>query len=127
MTIPKNAVTWFEIPVSDFQRAKAFYSKLFDFDMQENQMGDKLMGFFECDFMQGGIGGAIVKSPDLKAGENGSVVYLNAGNDLLAIQQRIESAGGKVISEKHLVSKEIGYVALFLDTEGNRLALHSRS
>ena len=127
MTIPKNAVTWFEIPVSDFQRAKAFYSKLFDFDMQENQMGDKLMGFFECDFMQGGIGGAIVKSPDLKAGENGSVVYLNAGNDLLAIQQRIESAGGKVISEKHLVSKEIGYVALFLDTEGNILALHSRS
>ncbi len=122
-----NAVTWFEIPVSDFPRAKNFYSEIFAFDMQENQMGDKLMGFFQRDFMQGGIGGAIVKSPDLKAGENGSVIYLNAGDDLLPIQERIEAAGGKIISAKHLVSDEIGYVALFFDTEGNRLALHSRS
>lgn len=127
MSIPKNAVTWFEIPVSNFARAKKFYSKIFDFDMQENQMGDTLMGFFQCDFMQGGIGGAIVHSPDLKPGDNGSVVYLNGGEDLQKVLDRVESAGGTVLTQKALVSKEIGYTAFFLDTENNRLALHSRS
>jgi len=127
MSIPKNAVTWFEIPVSDFARAKKFYSQIFNFDMQENKMGDKLMGFFQCDFMQGGIGGAIVESPDLQTGENGSVVYLYAGDDLQIVLDRVETAGGKVLQAKALMSKEIGYTAFFLDTEGNRLALHSRN
>jgi len=127
MSIPINAVTWFEIPVSNFARAKKFYSTIFDFEMQQNQVGDKLMGFFQCDFMQGGVGGAIVQSLDLKPSENGSVVYLNAGDDLITVLDRVSDAGGKVVSEKAFLGNEIGYVALINDTEGNRVALHSRN
>jgi len=127
MSIIKNSVSWFEIPVTDFPRAKKFYSDIFNFEMPENCRGETLMGFFQCDFVNGGIGGAIVKDKNYQAGMNGPIVYLNGGDDLQIVLDRVELAGGKILKPKNLVNKDIGYTALFADTEGNRLALHSRN
>lgn len=127
MPTVKNAITWFEIPVSDFHRAKVFYTSIFDCTMSESRRGDILMGFFPFDFMQGGIGGALVKGAGYDPGANGSIVYLNAGDDLQVVLDRVEAAGGKIISAKAFISQEIGHTATVLDSEGNRIALHSRN
>jgi len=122
-----HALNWFEIPVIDFARAKAFYSSLFDYEMQESQMGEDLLGFLPADPMQGGVGGAIIKGTDYLPCDKGTVVYLNGGDDLQVILDRVESAGGKTVTPKLLISEEIGFFAFFLDTEGNKVALHSRT
>ena len=79
------------------------------------------MGFFPAD----GVGGAIVKGRDYEPSSKGSLVYLNAGKDLNAVLSKVEKAGGKVLLGKTLIAEDIGYFALFKDTEGNKLALHS--
>ncbi|NNC97545.1 MAG: hypothetical protein HKN88_05680 [Gammaproteobacteria bacterium] len=75
--------------------------------------------------MQGKVGGAIVYNEKHKPSRQGTIVYLNGGEDLSRVLNRVEQAGGTILSPKEFVSKEIGYVAYFLDSEGNRLALHS--
>ena len=116
-----NAVNWFEIPVKDFNRAKNFYSTIFDIDMQEQTMGPYQMGFFPG----GGVGGAIVKGEGNVPSKEGVVVYLNGGDDLTAILNKVEKSGGKITEPKRMVTEEIGYIAFFTDTEGNRIGLHS--
>jgi predicted enzyme related to lactoylglutathione lyase len=125
MEMVRNALNWFEIPVSDFDRAKKFYAKIFDFDMPENQMGPNRMGFLLYELNEGGIGGAIVQGPGYMPTGEGTLVYLNGGKDLRVVLQRVEPAGGKILQEKTLVAPDLGYFAIFRDTEGNRVALHS--
>jgi predicted enzyme related to lactoylglutathione lyase len=123
-----NALNWFEIPVTDFERAKKFYETLFNYQMPQSDMGPARMGFFLYDFNAGKVGGAIVYNPDFYTPcENGSLVYLNAQPDLQIILSRVEEAGGKINMQKTLISPEqaLGYWALITDTEGNRVALHS--
>lgn len=116
----ENAINWFEIPVTDFARAKKFYSEIFKRDIHESMMGTNQMGFFP-----GNLGGAIVKAEGFKPSMDGTIVYFNAGNDLSDVLSRIEGAGGKILIPKTLVTEDIGYFAVFSDTEGNRVALHS--
>ena len=121
----KSLCVWFEIPVKDFDRAKKFYSDIFQVQIEEQQMGDSLMGFFP---MEGyANSGAIVKGEGYSPSDKGALIYFDGGDDLQVIQDRIESAGGKVIMGKMKISDDIGYMAIFLDTEGNKLALHSRN
>lgn len=120
-----NAVNWFEIPVSDFERAKKFYSSIFDYEMFEINMQNLLMGFLP--YQGEGVSGAIVKGEGYEPSENGVIVYLNGGDDLQAVLDRIENAGGKILTPKMRVTDDIGHIALFLDSEGNRLGLHSRN
>ena len=124
MEMVKDAANWFEIPVSDFERAKTFYSRMFDFEMPTNTMGETQMGFFLHEQGQG-IGGAICHGEGYEPSDKGALVYLNGGADLTTVLDRVEGAGGKVIVPKTQVTPEIGYVAHFIDTEGNRVALHS--
>jgi predicted enzyme related to lactoylglutathione lyase len=86
-------------------------------------MGESLMGFFPVE--PGHIGGAIIKTEGHEPSKNGPLIYLNGGDDLNEVSNRITSAGGTVLQEKTAISEEHGYYALFLDTEGNRVALHS--
>ena len=96
MEMTTNALNWFEIPVIDFARAKAFYSRIFDFDMPEMPMGPQTLGFLLHE--QGkGVGGAIVKGEGYVPSMTGSLVYLAAGNDLSVVLARVEAAGGKII------------------------------
>lgn len=122
----QHALNWFEIPVADFDRAKTFYETIFAYQMPENQMGPARMGFFLYDFQQGGLGGAIVHNPSFYSpSANGTLVYLNGNPDLQPVLDRVEGAGGKVITPKSLVAENLGFWALIEDSEGNRVALHS--
>ncbi len=123
-----NALNWFEIPVSDFKRAKKFYETIFNYEMPENQMGPARMGFFLYDFKGGKAGGAIVHHPDLYTpSDNGTLVYLNCQPDLKIMLDKVEGAGGKILKEKTVISPEqnLGYWALILDVEGIKVALHT--
>jgi uncharacterized protein len=126
MEMMHNAIAWFEIPVVDFARAKAFYSAIFDYDMPESPMGSIHMGFLLHDQAAGGIGGAIVKAEKGYVPSNhGSKVYLNGGKNLSVVLDRVVAAGGKIATPKFLIAPGMGYVGGFEDTEGNLVYLHS--
>ena len=122
----KNAVNWFEIPVTDFERAKKFYEQIFNYSMEViiDEATFK-MGLLSAD--QGAAGGAIVWNPASykPSSTEGVLVYLNGNPDLDEILNMVESAGGKILLAKRQISPQFGYMALFVDSEGNRLALHS--
>ena len=124
-----NALNWFEIPVSDFERGKKFYETIFDYQMPENMMGNVRMGFFLYDFQNGKIGGAICKSEMHKPSPEGSLIYLNCQPDLQVVLTKVEAAGGNIINQKTKISESqnLGFWALIVDSEGNRVALHSMS
>lgn len=113
--------TWFEIPVDDFDRAKKFYETIFQTEIHAIDFGGFQMGIFP----HKQVGCAICKGEWYKTGDSGPIVYMNANPDLQLVQNRIEAAGGKIIMAKKQISPEHGFMALFYDTEGNRLALHS--
>jgi hypothetical protein len=125
MEMIKNIVNWIEIPVHDFDRAKKFYSTIYDYEMPEMMMGPNRMGFLLYDQPGGGIGGAIVKGDGYEPTVKGVRVYLSAGKDCNTVLNRIEKAGGKVTMSKTLIAPELGYFAAFEDTEGNFISLHS--
>jgi predicted enzyme related to lactoylglutathione lyase len=122
----KNAISWFEIPAIDLDRAQKFYETIFDIQMIAMDMPQLKMRLFPIDDPMN-IGGAICSSADFykPSAENGPLVYLNGNPDVQLILDKIKSAGGQVLIPKTQISPEHGYMAVFLDTEGNRVALHS--
>ncbi|WP_432410561.1 VOC family protein [Rasiella sp. SM2506] len=119
----KNYVNWFEIPVLNLKRAVAFYNHIYNIQMEMTEMNEYAMAFFPAD---NGIGGALVMGPGSVPSETGSLIYLNGGEDLQILVNKVEIAGGRVILEKTKIDDDSGYFALFIDTEGNKLALHSK-
>ena len=126
MEVVLHAINWFEIPVIDFERARKFYSDIFDYTMPDSMVGRKRMGFFLYQYQLEGIGGAIVESAGFNPSKDGAKVYLNGGEDLQIVLDRVASAGGTVITSKTFVNEQVGYFASFSDTEGNEVYLHSR-
>jgi len=121
-----NALNWFEIPVTDFDRAKKFYETIFGYQMPENVMGSARMGFLLYDFPAGKVGGAIVYNPEFYTpSDNGSLIYLNCQPDLQIVLDKVEAAGGQTLMQKTIVAPDLGFWALIKDSEGNRVALHS--
>lgn len=117
-----SAINWFEIPVTDMARAKAFYASVLDAsELQEQNAKGMLMTFLPY---EGGVGGALVKDDDYVPSQTGSVVYLNGGDDLSLPLGRVEKAGGQVLADKMAIG-ENGFIAFFLDTEGNKIGIHS--
>jgi len=114
---------WFEIPIDDFDRAKKFYETIFDTSIRDIDFGPLKMGIFP----HKNVGCAICLGEGYKTGDSGAVVYMNANPDLQNVLDRIENAGGKILQQKKLISPEHGFMALFIDSEGNRLALSSDS
>jgi len=125
MEMLKNSLNWFEIPVADFERAQKFYSTIYDYEMPSIQMGEITLGFFLVE--QGGIGGAIAYGPGCNVSEDGTLVYLNGGENLQVVLDHVEGAGGKVLTPKTIIPNDLGYYAIFKDSEGNKVALHSMS
>ena len=126
MEMNTHAVAWIEIPVTDFERARRFYSRIYDYDMPSHAMGGNLMGFLLFD-QASGIGGAIVKGDGYVPSASGALVYLSGGKDLSAVLGRVEAAGGKVLRPKTEIAPGLGFAAEFMDVDGNRLGLHSRA
>jgi hypothetical protein len=117
-----NAINWFEIPVSDMERAARFYSAIFGVELATMETMGMLMSFFPA---ENGVGGALVKSADHIPSTAGAVLYLNGGDDLAPVLERVDSAGGTVVMPKTGIG-ENGFIAFFTDTEGNKVGLHSR-
>jgi predicted enzyme related to lactoylglutathione lyase len=118
-----NAINWFEIPATNHERAVRFYSQVLGRDLQPMEMAGVKMAFLPAD--EGEIGGAICTGEGYKPSVDGTLVYLNGGEDLNTPLSKVEKAGGKVVMPKTKISDEIGYMAFFTDSEGNKIALHS--
>ncbi|PKL84305.1 MAG: lactoylglutathione lyase [Ignavibacteriae bacterium HGW-Ignavibacteriae-3] len=119
----KNAINWFEIPVDNFDRAKKFYSSVLSVTLHEMDFGVVKMAAFPTDGT--GVGGALCHGEWYKPSQSGTLVYLNGGEDLSVPLSRVESAGGEIIIPKRQISEEYGYMAVIIDSEGNRIAFHS--
>jgi predicted enzyme related to lactoylglutathione lyase len=117
----KDFVNWFEIPVLDLQRAVRFYGTIYNMQLEVVYSGDFAMAYFPADK---GVGGALVQGPGCHPSDIGVLIYLNAGGDLDSILARVELAGGRIIMPRTPIGGQAGHFALFLDSEGNRLALH---
>jgi len=123
-----NMVGWFEIPVSDMNRAKTFYEAVFGIKIQLELFGETKMGWFPSPQDPGakGASGSLVHNPSFyKPSANGTLVYFTSPGIDYELS-KVEEAGGVLLQGKTLITEDIGYMALFLDTEGNRIALHSR-
>lgn len=122
-----NAISWFEIPTTDIERATKFYEAIFGINLIPLNMPNIKMRMFPLDDMMTQVGGALVHSdgfhkPSLT---DGPLIYLNGNPDVQNILDKVESAGGKIMVPKTQISPEYGYMAVMEDTEGNRIALHS--
>lgn len=120
-------VGWFEIPVQDMDRAIKFYEEVFVCSLDKQIMGDFQMAWFPWDEEGKGAGGSLVYHKEFykPSGEYGALVYFSS-EDCSVELARVEKAGGKVQIPKRMIAPDIGYMGVFLDTEGNRVAIHSR-
>ena len=123
----KNAISWFEIPTTDLNRAWQFYEAIFGIKLIPMDTPNLKMRMFPIDDPMTGIGGALSYAEGFykPSATDGPLIYLNANPDVQTVLDKIEAAGGKVIVPKTQISPEYGYMAVFIDTEGNRIALHS--
>ncbi len=119
----KNALSWFEIPAKNFDRAVKFYNTLLNAQLRLEDANGTPNAIFP--YAEPGLGGAVVKN-DMQPSANGPIVYLSVEGDLEGAIARTEPAGGKVILPKTYIG-DPGYIAIVLDTEGNRVGLHSEN
>jgi len=118
-----NVINWFEIPAANLETAATFYGQVLNGDLHQQEIMGMQMAFLP---MEGeGVGGALVQSDMHKPSSEGSLIYLNGGNDLSDPLGRVEAAGGTVLMPKTHISEEIGHMAIFLDNQGNKVAFHS--
>lgn len=121
-----NSLNWFEICATDIARAKKFYESIFAVTMENWDLPGMQMAVFPSEPGNGKASGAVVQSNFHTPSMDGSVIYLNADPDLSIVLNRVEQSGGKVLMPKTLITDDIGYMAFFADSEGNRMALHSQ-
>jgi uncharacterized protein len=129
MKIPHNVVGWFEIPVSNMERAMAFYETVFEVKLELLKLGPIDMAMFPGVENTIGSGGALVFSEkNYTPSADGVLVYFTAFSGDVSIELgRVEKAGGKVLLPRTQISPEVGFMGLALDSEGNRIAFHSRT
>ena len=122
-----NAISWFEIPSTDLDRAQKFYEAIFDITLNPMDTPNIKMRMFPLDDMMTGVGGAVVDSGGFHkpSATDGVLIYLNGNPDLQKILDKVEKAGGKIMVPKTEISPEYGFMGVFMDTEGNRIGLHS--
>jgi len=119
----EHAISWFAIPVTDLERARTFYSTLLDITMPDLVTPAGTCAVFPQ--METGISGSLNPFMGFKpSADSGVTIWLNAGDDLQRPLDRVAAAGGKVLQPKEQIG-EFGYIAMILDTEGNRIGLHS--
>lgn len=123
----KSAISWFEIPAVDLSRAAKFYETIFSIQLIPMDMPNIKMRMFPIGDMMNDIGGAIVDSGGFHkpSGSDGVLIYLNGNPDVQHVLDKVEVAGGKIFLPKTEISPEFGFMAIIIDTEGNRIGLHS--
>lgn len=123
----KSAISWFEIPSTDLDRATKFYENIFNVTLIPMDMPSIRMRMFPVEDQVNGIGGAVVHSggfhkPSLT---DGPLIYLNGNPDLQLVLDKVVAAGGSIMVPKTEISPEYGFMAVIIDSEGNRIGLHS--
>lgn len=117
-----NPVNWFEIPVNDLTRAKAFYESALGVEIAETEMGPNKMGWFPMEMGAAGSAGTLIQGDGYTPSHDGTIVYLHVDSIDPALE-KINSGGGKTLVPRMSIG-EHGFIAHFEDTEGNRVALH---
>lgn len=123
MSASPHALNWFEIPATNFARAKVFYEVVLGMTIEPMVMGPTTMGFLSSD--PNAVGGAIVHGDGATPSKQGTIVYLNGGDDLAPMLARVERAGGSIAVPKTEIGNDFGFFAHFIDTEGNKVGFHS--
>ncbi|MFA6084623.1 VOC family protein [Mucilaginibacter sp.] len=118
-----HAINWFEIPAKNLERAKAFYEAVLGIEMIL-PFPDMKYAMFPADMQNGEIGGGLSEEEGFEPSQQGALIYLNGGDDLDVPLAKVEAAGGKIILPKTSIGPN-GFMARFIDTEGNRVAFHS--
>jgi uncharacterized protein len=119
----KNQIVWCDIPVSDLDRAIKFYSAVLGQAVSKESHGE--MNFGLLPHTDGSVGGCLVKTDDAKPSANGPLIYLNCEDRLDVAVSAVEKNGGKILQPKHPIGP-YGFRAMVLDSEGNRIGLHSK-
>jgi len=122
----KNVISWFEIPTTDLQRAQKFYEAIFDCNMVPMDTPHIKMRMFPVENPATSVGGALTFAEFYKpSATDGLLIYLNGNPDVQRVLDKVGAAGGKIVVPKTEISPEHGHMAIFIDTEGNRIGLHS--
>jgi uncharacterized protein len=121
----QNAITWFEIPVIDMNRASRFYSQVLGKPLEKQNFGPNELMVFP--YQQPGVGGCLMSYKSLQPGATGTVIYLAVRDALDIALRRVAQAGGEVALGRTELPGDIGYYAHIIDTEGNRVGLHATS
>ncbi len=119
-----NPVNWFEIPVRDIEKAKKFYQSVFGYKLEVEKMDQFTMAFFPMAQNVAGAAGTLIQGESYEPSHAGTVIYFSV-DDIDETLRRVNANGGKTLMPKKSIG-EYGFIAHFEDTEGNRLALHSR-
>ena len=122
-----NAISWFEIGTTDLDRATKFYETVFAVTLAPMDLPNIKMRMFPLDDMMTQVGGALVNSGGFHkpSATDGPLIYLNGNPDVQNILDKVEAAGGKIMVPKTEISPEYGFMAVMIDTEGNRIGFHS--
>ena len=122
-----NAISWFEIPATDLARATKFYETIFGVSLIVMDMPNIKMRMFPLDDMMTQVGGAVVDSGGFHkpSATDGPLIYLNANPDLQNVLDKVQAAGGSIMVAKTEISPDYGFMAVIIDTEGNRIGFHS--
>lgn len=123
----KNVVGWFEIPVLDLDRSRKFYEVVLGLKLECHTMGPLEMAWFPWIEDAVGSPGSLVQQEEFyKPSADGVQIYFTSpSGDTANELARVEPAGGKLLRPKTLISEDVGYYGLLLDTEGNSIAIHS--
>ena len=113
----------FEIPATDISRAVNFYQALLDIKIEKMDVEGMQMGILPYEGQM--VTGVITQADGYKPSADGVTLYLNAGEDLQIVLDRVEKNGGQILLPKTAHADETGYFALFLDSEGNKMALNA--
>lgn len=119
----ENVVSIIEIATTDLDRAIQFYQSILGVDIERADMGEVQMGILPCP--EGTVSVVLAMGADYQPSASSSILYLNGGKNLQTILDRVAPSGGTVLVPKTEISPEMGYFALFMDSEGNRMGLHS--
>ncbi len=114
-----NRIVWFDMPAVDLERAMQFYAAVLDVEMTE-----KFPGVGVISASDGAVSGCVYKTEEIEPSEHGALLYFNVNGRLDDAVAAAEQFGGIVKQAPHPIG-EFGHRALVLDSERNRIALHS--
>ena len=117
-----NQIVWCDIPVTDLDSAIKFYSGILGKPVTKESVAGMTFGLLPHAY--DGVAGCLVVAADDKPGANGPMIYMNCEGRLDIAIATVELNGGTILKAKHQIG-EHGFRAIILDSEGNRIALHT--